>query len=975
VRLRLEPLEDRLLLSAFLVKDINTNTVGSQPTNLVNVNGTLFFSASDNSGKFGLWRSDGTAQNTAVVQEFSTNLENLVNVNGELFFVVSNGRIGGPAQLWKSDGTTGGTALVKDFTGQDFILQNGQNGSATVVAFQNELYFVAHEMAAPRADQLWKSDGTAAGTVPVDPGAFNAGGFGAGLTVMGNELFFPASDATHGNKLWKTDGTDAGTGIADADVAATGAEGLINANGTLYFFAVADPTFQTTNLYRSDGTDTTLVASGFSNFGIVETTFSGGHLFFTAAPTSSFFTEGLWVSDGTAGGTRELNPANVSPFGLNPFNLHAVNGRVVFNGSSAAHPTFDQGIWTSDGTDAGTFELPTPQAAFITLFPSETALSGNALFFGAAGTSGQQLLWQTDGTASGTQLITTIAPGFYNGTRPTSLTFVGSTLFFNAADPAHGNELWASDGTAAGTRLVKDLNTNTLGSFPFFLTNADGTLLFTANSGPLPGLLGNPEIWKSNGTTAGTQVVTIPAFPSPLSDAPGPLVSVHDKVFFTAEFDPQLWVTDGTATGTKLLKDFSEPNAFVALDNLTAVGNFLFFTVLDGATGTESLWKSDGTVAGTQLVQDNVLVVSGSGVAAGNTFFFVSPDPVTFAFQLWESNGTGAHVVDPNHPGTNVTGLTNVDGTLYYFDQGANFNDLTLWKTDGTTAVQVAAIHPGDFAFPYDMVAVHHTLYFAVSDSSTGTTELWESEGTADNTGPITAAQLDFTSGSAVALGGRLFFTATDPVKGEQLWVSDGAAANTHPVATITAGTDSFGQPLPFNLTAFHGRVFFTASDPIHGEELWASNGRADGTALVQDINPGSAGSDPSQLTVVGHTLFFAATDLAHGTELWAYRDSDEDAKQIAGTAGELAWQRLDVPTQSDDVRWAGITLVHEKASEPVNVPALHAVMAEWSRTHPAEGSVLESLQPAKAGTPTPRALRASAADIDWLLAWSGELP
>jgi hypothetical protein len=53
---------------------------------------------------------------------------------------------------------------------------------------------------------------------------------------------------------------------------------------------------------------------------------------------------------------------------------------------------------------------------------------------------------------------------------------------------------------------------------------------------------------------------------------------------------------------------------------------------------------------------------------------------------------------------------------------------------------------------------------------------------------------------------------------------------------------------------------------------LWSSNGTRAGTGIVQDINPGPAGSAPSQLTVVGHTLFMTATDLSHNTELWAYR-------------------------------------------------------------------------------------------------------
>ena len=42
-------------------------------------------------------------------------------------------------------------------------------------------------------------------------------------------------------------------------------------------------------------------------------------------------------------------------------------------------------------------------------------------------------------------------------------------------------------------------------------------------------------------------------------------------------------------------------------------------------------------------------------------------------------------------------------------------------------------------------------------------------------------------------------------------------------------------------------RVYFSATDATHGDELWRSDGTAAGTVLVKDINPGSAGSVPRQ--------------------------------------------------------------------------------------------------------------------------------
>jgi ELWxxDGT repeat protein len=852
VRPQLEILEHRTVPSAFLVKDINTNTAGSNPSNMVNVSGTLFFSATDSSGNVGLWRSNGTAAGTALVREFTAGLGNLVNVNGSLDFEVSNNQV---TQLWQSDGTTSGTIVVHDFGGPNYLAPGA-------VSFHSKLYFVV-------GGHLWASNGTDRGTVPVDPGAFaNVND----LTPFSGRLYFAADDPINGAKLWQTAGADANTRIADADVIAKGVGGLINGVDNLYFFADTDPTGQTTNLYSSNGTKTTLVAGGFSGFGGGQLVFSGGKLFFTASPANSF-SVGLWVFDPSTASVSELTPTA----GLFPSGLQAVNGRVVFNGGFS--PT---SIWTSDGTNARTFPLPTPQAIYIPLFGG-TALSGTTLYFGAAGTNGAQL-WQTDGTSAGTRLVTPIAPGFVNSlsSTPSDLTFAGTTLYFAAADGPHGDELWASDGTAVGTRLVKDINTDTIGSFPSLLTNANGTLYFAANGGPLSPLGDQEAIWKSDGTSAGT----MPVVPFDFSS---PLVSVNGMVFFAAGFDSQLWVTNGT--GALELLDTGAP-ATGDLGNFTAVGDHLYFTINDPDTGLEDLWTSDGTVAGTQMVEANLLVVADTAVAVGNTLFFVSVDLNTFAFQLWSSDGTaaGTHIVDPTNPGTSSLDLfsapTNVNGTLYFFDQTPNFDDETLWTTDGTTATLVAHLAPGD-AFPYDMTAVNGTLYFAASDFSTGISQLWVSNGTAAGTGPVATVQPDFGPGNSVAVGDRLFFTANDPVQGEQLWVSDGTVAGTHPVTNIVAGPRPPFEPLTFNLTAFNNRAFFTASDPAHGEELWSSDGTAAGKSMVQDINPGNASSNPSALTVVGNTLYFAATDLLHGTELWAYRPgvSVQFAAQLRQTA------------------------------------------------------------------------------------------
>src|SRR5207302_41772 len=89
----------------------------SYPGNLTNVNGTLFFTATDGVHGAEQWTSDGTAAGTVLVKDVNPGgagsySYNLANVNGTLFFQASDGMNG--AELWQSDGTTADTVLVKD---------------------------------------------------------------------------------------------------------------------------------------------------------------------------------------------------------------------------------------------------------------------------------------------------------------------------------------------------------------------------------------------------------------------------------------------------------------------------------------------------------------------------------------------------------------------------------------------------------------------------------------------------------------------------------------------------------------------------------------------------------------------------------------------------------------------------------------------------------------------------------------------
>jgi ELWxxDGT repeat protein len=272
-------------------------------------------------------------------------------------------------------------------------------------------------------------------------------------------------------------------------------------------------------------------------------------------------------------------------------------------------------------------------------------------------------------------LVKDIFPGLGNSS-PGYLTAVGNTLFFSATGVSGGKELWKSDGTAAGTVLVKDIRPGLSTSYPVSLTAVGNTLFFRADDGVNGG-----ELWKSDGTAAGTVLVG-DIRPGSSGSYPRHLTAVGSTLFFSADNGVngrELWKSDGTAAGTVLVKDIRPGSSNSYPGNLTAVGNTLFFTADNGVNGRE-LWKSDGTAAGTVLVKD---IRPGSSnsypsnlTAVGNTLFFTADNGVN-GRELWALN-----VGTPAVP-TLTIAATNANQTEG--NSGSKAFTFTVTRADNTT--------------------------------------------------------------------------------------------------------------------------------------------------------------------------------------------------------------------------------------------------------------------------------------------------
>jgi ELWxxDGT repeat protein len=397
-----------------LVRDINPGRASSRIFGLTIVGGSLFFSADDGAHGWELWRSDGTPQGTVLVKDIAPGAENslpsdFAAVNNVLYFSAIHPSTG--RELWKSDGSAANTVLVAD-------LMPGSSGSDPIemTAAGGNIFFSAdaptrrHRRTTFIGRELWKTDGTAAGTVLVkDIWAGFSGSSPGGLIAFGSRLFFTASTPTTGGELWRSDGTNAGT-VLVKDITA---------------------------------------GSSSSSFGHMR--LHNGQLFFNANGQ-------LWKSDGTTQGTI---PATDFAPGLPQGRLifadfvAALGSRIVFTTFSANGTE----LWSTNGLAGGTqfLKLMIPSDQALVEIQRLFLATGSRFFFNAFDQATGTELYATDGTPAGTRLVRDFFPDQSNPfVAPLFLTGINGTAFLSADTGISGRELWISRGTPGDPRIVHD---------------------------------------------------------------------------------------------------------------------------------------------------------------------------------------------------------------------------------------------------------------------------------------------------------------------------------------------------------------------------------------------------------------------------------------------------------------------------------------------------------------------------------------
>ncbi|MDF2456399.1 MAG: hypothetical protein K0R51_2392 [Cytophagaceae bacterium] len=425
--------------------------------------------------------------------------------------------------------------------------------------------------------------------------------------------------------------------------------------------------------------------------------------------------------------------------------------------------------------------------------PDLMVRGGNDVNYFVADDGGNGLeLWKTDGTTAGTIIVKDINPGI-NSSNPTSLTYFNNVLYFFADDQVHGRELWKSDGTEAGTVLVKDINEGTPGSDGLYLTPISGYLAFTANDG-----VKGVELWRTDGSDIGTTMIldinpTVIDGDTTASSSPNgnnnsfKFVRIGANFYFSAQDGTngrELWKSDGTAAGTSLIKNIKSGASSSGPQDFTVLNSVVYFAAEGDAPLSAELWKTDGTGPGTVVVKainspDTRPLGPRQLINVSGILYFTAFDPVN-GEEVWKTDGTDAGTVlvsdiNPGTAGSNpIIKYREGLGILYFRAQNATAG-LELWKTDGTSTSMVADINPTGDSDPYYFFSQNNKVYFAANDGTHGV-ELWQT----DMTSGLTTLVMDIYMGSngsnpqfLTAFGSTIFFFAEDASNGKELWTLD----------------------------------------------------------------------------------------------------------------------------------------------------------------------------------------------------------
>ncbi len=333
--------------------------------------------------------------------------------------------------------------------------------------------------------------------------------------------------------------------------------------------------------------------------------------------------------------------------------------------------------------------------------------------------------------------------------------------------------------------------------------------------------------------------------PGNSNSSPTNFAVLNNKLYFSAispNIGNELWVTDGTESGTQLVEDYLQGSSSTAPSNTVAFNNKLYFSgaaSVDGSTVYGAL-LSYSEENGIQLISSTVKNAAYFTNIEDQLYFKGTNSAVT-------PNTSRLYFLDDNIPAIaddnfnlNVVAWIGDDLLLNGQLATAEYPSRSqLFGYDNSAAYLIKEINPNNYSYPQN-------FFYSSSLKKT-------------------------------------FFNA-NAGNGNEPWITDGTPEGTKIIKDINITTEVAGSG-PANFAELNGKVYFSASDGVNGTELWVTDGTEGGTHVLKDIVAGSAGSYPEKLTVFNGKIYFLLTNTNNTRQLWE-TDGTEEGTQFLATLG-----------------------------------------------------------------------------------------
>lgn len=830
----------------------------STPGDLVKLNDLIIFPAarfSDEGSE--LWCFNSVTQKSSLLKDIfpghnsgMSGSPSFVKVNGKVYFLAQQSFSG--YQIWVTDGTTAGTVKEKDLI-SDYSIGN------LVVAGNKIFYYTQNE--------LWSYDTVTKDLLKVKTFVYSGN---VKMYSFNNELILAADDGVHGKEIWKSDGTLAGTVllkdiVPNAGGSISGDFNILLLNNKFHFIVNLGTGYA---LYASDGTEAGTVSVKPVRAPQLNGISADNYFVFEGFDPDAGGME-PWISDGTSAGTRMLKnlmPGNTSSMANSKF--IKLNNKIYFDSyANGVNQAYGNYIWETDGTEAGTVLFSTPP---------ETVLYGKS-------SDGKHLIltkpnywnryWVTNGNSSQTFEITDIGMPYNN-----SFIDLNSKIYLTGNNPKNGTELFYVDPVSQSSTLASDIS-RFESSAPHSFSVLNNELIFVAADRQY-----NNQLYKRNKIT--TQYERLSNFGGSsfvgMFSKPQDTFFKVGNYLYTKNGTPNpmsgLYRTDGTAANSV---ELSTSPGTVTYDNSFYVNlndNTLLFSGYNNVLGTE-LWKIDNTSDTAVLVKDistddmGSMYNTDSQTAVLNGFaYFVAKENGKLG--IWKSDGTSAGTSKAvqfsyqDGGDGDIKVLKSFNNKLFFTkrkENNSSYSQNELWTSDGD---QASAVLLKDYTISYgggsisrETEVLNGKLLYTTMGYPSG---LHSTDGTVAGTTEILNSNF-FGETKFKKCGNQLFFTNNN---GAQLWKTDGT----------TSGTFSLSSNLSSvkDMVCANNYLYFLNGD---SQKVWKTNGTVSNTIqmdifVTNDDNQLLANENIEKLATDGERLYLSIATKNHGSELYEITDT-----------------------------------------------------------------------------------------------------